>query len=208
MKKFFPKCKVLGNRIIYLNPREQTLAIKASIFGFNLYEFDTWLMGLDELPAKKELIQRRKEAIDAKSISELRRHLEFLHLRCLSIRREDFLLPKAIAGDKANKKQQKNAKKLRGLRPDTVVIYAAMRVAKADGLTLKQFLRSAKNKSVENIRANPSGDKYRFEIKVGLGKEILRESSKKTIEGWWTECDGSIGLASSSLTKKRKTKQN
>jgi hypothetical protein len=111
MKKFNPDrtCAIENGREtwVYKNRKEHFLAIKAIIYGFNLSEFDTWLMEFEECEAKEELIERRKAAVNASDQATLKAHLEFLNLQWYYIRRVGFLFPFAKIGDESQANKTK-----------------------------------------------------------------------------------------------------
>ena len=194
MKKFSPKRKSIKREKevfwIYEDAAEQSLYVKAGMLGrFNLGEFDTWLVSLEACKAKQELIERRQAAIESKNIHELRRHIEFLTIGSLLIRREDALLPKARAADKRNKTQQRIAKLPRGKQPWLIVMHNAMKKAKRMGTDLKSFLQDIEMEYIKDIRGKQTGDKYSFEITLPNDEIFLKESSFSAIKTWWTDCD-------------------
>ena len=123
MKKFHPKRKCTKEKDQeiwdYEDPNDQALAIKGAIFQFNLVDFDTWLMKLETCAAKDQLIGRRQAAVDAKNISVLQRHLEFMSLQWSSIDREDFLLSLAKIGDTSQKNKTKAAEASKKIRQES-----------------------------------------------------------------------------------------
>lgn len=175
---------------IYEDAAEQSLYVKAGMLGgFNLGEFDTWLISLEACQAKQELIERRQAAIEAENIHELRRHIEFLTIRSLFLRREDALLPLAKAADQRNKTQQKIAKLPRGKQAWLVVMQAAMKKSKRADADLKSFLQNVERNYVEDIRCKHTGGKYEFEITLPNNEVFLKKSSFSAIKTWWTNCD-------------------
>jgi hypothetical protein len=88
---------------LYADTNQQALAIKSSIWGFDLPGFDKWLEKLEECEGKNELIERRNE-LNKQKLASLKSNIEFFVLRMNYIKREDFLLPKAK--NEALKKQK------------------------------------------------------------------------------------------------------
>lgn len=115
----------------------------AALQGFDINGFDEWLAGMEECGAKLELTQRRqwaKDAIQYDSVNRdaLLRHLEWMLLRWKYIRREEYILPLARAGDRVKKGGQKggNASKAtrrgKGSKRELILTAAAAYTGKAE----------------------------------------------------------------------------
>ena len=151
MNKFHPErtCTTENSRKtwIYKDSKERALAIKAAILGFDLVEFDTWLMGFEECVAKEELIARRQVAIKARTVDELRAHLELMTLRRYQCLREDYVVPLANVGKKIQDgrvKSAANTKEKRQLKAD--ILYKKI----LDLITKMQAEFEAKDETLTN----------------------------------------------------------
>jgi hypothetical protein len=176
---------------VYEDKKEHSLVLKVAIrWGFDLPDFDTWLDKLEPCVAKDELVERRNSLIHQSS-DALRGNIEFLKLRREGIERDEFLVPLALAGKKHKNAQTVKAKSRLGTKnPVLVAIKREMKHFKRDGRTLKEFMASVENGSIENITAkeiqNPH--KYIFTL-IGEHEDKPRLATLTTISDWWTDCD-------------------
>lgn len=197
MKDFAPKRRLInslkteaGEELsawVYAESNEQTLFIKARVAAkFNLADYDSWLIELGPCEARDELIERRQSAVEAKNIQELRHHLEFLHIVCTHIRRDEYLVPLAIVGRKHNARLQREVLKQ---------IMKILRDSKKNGNSLKDFLRSAANGSVEKLLVidipgkSSTDESYEFIVETEYGDEVSLIRARSTLDNWWADCD-------------------
>ena len=99
-----------------MDPVAQAFAVAVSeLTGFSIPKFDTWMDTLGVCGAREELMIRRKwlaDAVTADSEDAAQRHVEWMHLRRMSITQQQAVLP-ALARDAA---RQVGTRKLRGSR--------------------------------------------------------------------------------------------
>lgn len=87
-------------------------AFACEFHGFNLPRFDIWLVSLPDSELRREMLDRRRLAIEALRTNNhdaAIRHLEFMHTARLFDEREQFLLPLA----QRDKKRQDGTRKER-----------------------------------------------------------------------------------------------
>ncbi len=95
MSQFNPARNWTGDGWLYTNTLEQSLMVKVALtWGFNLPDFDTWLIDLESCAAKDGMMKYREEMLH-ESTAMLKRSIESLKQSRFMIERENFLLPLA-----------------------------------------------------------------------------------------------------------------
>jgi hypothetical protein len=172
---------------LYEDPKQHVLALKLALrWKFYLPSFDDWLDGFEQCAAKEDLVERRMGLVDIKNIDQLRLTVEFLNLARRFLTYADLADPKVKTALSFKTQQKEKAKKPR-ISVAAKHIHTAMRLAKAQHRTLKDFLISAENGSLDGIRCTCDNKQhYSFTVETA-DSEKLQKASHSTLERWWTE---------------------
>lgn len=172
---------------LYEDSKQHVLAQKLLLrWNFYLPSFDDWLDGFEQCVAKEDLVKRRTDLADIKDINQLKLAVEFLNLAHRFFTYADLADPNVKMGLSFKTQQQEKAKKPR-ISIAAKHIQTAMKHAKAQDLTLKDFLISAEKGSLDGIRCNCDDKQYYSFTVETADSEELHKASQKTLMRWWTE---------------------